>query len=495
MSTNSFGKDTNRRDVDIVVFGGGGDLARRKLVPSLYDLYREGSIPSSSRIIGVSRSDISDDGYRDMMASSTREFTPEHEFDSEVWHRFAKQLSHRYLDVEDTAQMRELGQLLRNSDTPRIFYLALPPQLFAPTCKHLGQAGLITPETRVVLEKPIGRNLPGARQINAAFAEHLDEHQVFRIDHYLGKETVQNLMALRFGNSLFEPLWRRGRIEQVQITVAESIGVGDRGGYYDKSGALRDMVQNHLLQLLCMVAMEAPTSLDADAIRDEKLKVLRSLRRIDETNVRKTTVRGQYVAGAIDGEPVPGYTEEEGVHDGSDTETYCALQVDIDNWRWAGVPFYLRTGKRLPDRFSEITLQLRPVPLALFGQKPEDLVPNRLVIRLQPDEGIKLRLMVKGRGRQMKLEPVNLDLNLAHAVRGRPLSAYERLLLEVYRGDPTLFMRRDEVEAAWSWIDPILEGWAAQEMSCKRYVAGTWGPSKAVSLLDRNNHVWAEDAP
>ena len=377
---------------------------------------------------------------------------------------------------------------------PRVFYLATAPGLFGDICRKIGEHDLNTAKSRVVLEKPIGRDLASARQINDSVGQVFAEDQIYRIDHYLGKETVQNLMVLRFANTLFEPLWHAATIDHVQITVAETIGVEARGGYYDRSGALRDMVQNHILQLLCLVAMEPPTCLTADAVRDEKLKVLRALKPITSTNVGQKTVRGQYRAGASDGEPVPGYLEEIGGDRESRTETFVVLKAEVENWRWAGVPFYLRTGKRLPTRTSEIVIQFRPIPHSIFTVGADRITANQLVVRLQPDEGMTLSLMAKEPGPGgMRLRPAPLNLSFAETFKVRYPDAYERLLMDVVRGNPTLFMRRDEVEAAWSWIEPIIDAWNEQPEPPKPYAASTWGPSASIALIERDGRTWYEE--
>ena len=479
--------------LDFVVYGANGDLAQRKLVPSLYELYRDGHIAEASRLVGVGRKPMTDEEFRTMMAQAIRSGTTAEEYDEAVAVRFLGRMIYRELDAADPAQLGGLAPDFREA-RPRIHYLATPPKLFGPICQSLGKVGFIDPTTRVVIEKPIGKDLASARAINDQVAEHFTERQVFRIDHYLGKETVQNLLCLRFGNFLFEPLWGRGRIDFVQITVAETVGVEDRAAYYESAGATRDMVQNHLMQLLCLVAMEPPNSLNPDAVRDEKLKVLSALRPIRGEAVREKCVRGQYMAGAIDGRAVQGYSDERGVADGSDVETYVAVECEIDNWRWAGVPFYLRTGKRMRERLTEIIVQFQSVPHNIFAGKNSALTTNRLVIRLQPNEGIQLCMMVKQPGRHMRLKPVSLDLNLATTFGARALSAYERLLLDVARGDPTLFMRRDEVEAAWAYTDPVIAGVEEHEVRCKPYVAGSWGPSKAAQMLSKRGHSWPEDS-
>jgi glucose-6-phosphate 1-dehydrogenase len=374
-----------------------------------------------------------------------------------------------------------------------VAYLATAPSLFGPIAKGLKKNGLITANSRIVLEKPLGRDLQSASEINDQVGKCFKENQIYRIDHYLGKETVQNLLALRFANSLFEPLWRRGAVDHVQITVAEDLGVGGRIEFYDRVGALRDMVQNHIMQLVCLTAMEAPSSLHHDAVRDEKIKVLRALRPIDGEAVRTNTVRGQYAAGAIKSETVPGYAEELGGEE-STTETFVALKLEIDNWRWSNVPFYLRTGKRLKEKHSEIVVQFQDVPHSIFPQQKYGVVPNRLTIRLQPDEGVKLTLMAKEPGPGgFNLRPVSLDLSFEETFELRYPDAYERLLMEVLRGSPALFMRRDEVDAAWRFIDGIIEGWEETGHKVETYVPGSWGPTGSSMLLDRDGRAWYPD--
>jgi glucose-6-phosphate 1-dehydrogenase len=375
----------------------------------------------------------------------------------------------------------------------RAFYLAVSPDFFGPICQRIGANGLVTEDARVVIEKPIGKDGTSAKALNEAIGAVFREEQVFRIDHYLGKETVQNLMALRFANALFEPLWNAAHIDHVQITVAESIGVGGRAGYYDTAGAMRDMVQNHILQLLCLVAMEPPESMDADSVRDEKLKVLKALKPMDADSASRLTVRGQYRAGASAGGAVPGYLEELD-NSASQTETFVAVKAEIANWRWANVPFYLRTGKRLADRVSEIVVQFRPIPHSIFEAEAGEIVSNRLVMRLQPDEGVRMQIMIKDPGPGgMRLRQVPLDMSFAQAFNVRNPDAYERLIMDVIRGNQTLFMRRDEVDAAWAWVDPILEAWAASREAPKGYTAGTWGPSAAIALIERDGRTWFED--
>ncbi|WP_412543705.1 glucose-6-phosphate dehydrogenase [Longispora sp. K20-0274] len=474
---------------DFVVFGGTGDLAFRKLLPALYLRDRDGQLTPDTRIISVSRAGLSDEDYRDKVHAEVRAFLPPGTFDADAWAAFRERLHHRELDVTNLVAYQDLAKILVGGEHKvRAFYLSCAPKLFGPVSRNLHEAGLITEQSRVVLEKPIGTDLASARRINDEVGAVFAEHQIYRIDHYLGKETVQNLLVLRFANMLFEPLWRSGSIDHVQITVAEDLGVGGRGGYYDDAGALRDMVQNHLLQLLCLVAMEPPASVDADAVRDEKLKVLQALRPTAHGDV----VRGQYRSGAVDGAAVAGYTEELGSP--SNTETFVALRVGIDNWRWAGVPFYLRTGKRLDRRSSEIVVQFRPVPHSIFGADGPPLSPNRLVLRLQPDEGVRLHLMTKEPGPGgYRTHDASLNLQFSERFKTRTPDAYERLLMDIVRGNPTLFMRRDEVEAAWTWTEPILAAWAADAVGPKPYAAGSSGPAAAIALIERDGRTWHEE--
>jgi glucose-6-phosphate 1-dehydrogenase len=481
---------------DLVVFGGTGDLALRKLLPGLYYRDRDRQLAADSRIIGVSRSPIDRHGYVQEVDGSLRRHLPAHDLDEAGLAQFLGRLDHVTLDAWALEGWPGLAaKLAGTEDRVRIFYLATAPDLFAPICRSLAAAQLVSPAARVVLEKPIGHDLASARAINQVVGAVFPEERIFRIDHYLGKETVQNLMALRFANALFEPMWNSSGIDHVQITVAESLGVEGRGDYYDRAGALRDMVQNHLLQLLCLVAMEPPSSLAADAVRDEKLKVLRALKPIQGSDVNVKTVRGQYRAGAVDGALVRGYLDEVNGPAGSTTETFVVLKAEIEDWRWAGVPFYLRTGKRLPMRASEIVIHFRAVPHSIFGRAAGALSPNRLVVRLQPNEGIKLFLTAKDPGPGgMRLREAPLNLSFAETFRIRYPDAYERLLMDVVRGDPTLFMRRDEVEAAWGWVEPILEAWREQAEPPRPYPAGSWGPSAAIALIERDGRTWFEEA-
>ncbi|MDJ0940523.1 MAG: glucose-6-phosphate dehydrogenase [Woeseiaceae bacterium] len=481
-------------EFDLIIFGGTGDLAMRKLLPALYHRDRDGQITATSRIIAASRGDVSRDDYLARVEEALRANLNEGEFEDEQWQAFRERIHYVQADASDHDKWGDLCEMLKDAgDRNRVAYLATAPSLFGPFATGLRHNGLVTANSRIVLEKPLGRDLASAEEINNAVGHCFAENQIFRIDHYLGKETVQNLLALRFANSLFEPLWRRGAVDHVQITVAEDLGVGNRIEFYDRIGALRDMVQNHMLQLVCLVAMEAPSSLHHDAVRDEKMKVLRALRPITEDNVRTHTVRGQYTAGAIGGQTVEGFDDELGGKE-STTETFVALKVDIDNWRWSNVPFYLRTGKRLKDKHSEIVVQFQEVPHSIFPEQRFDVVPNRLTIRLQPDEGVKLSVMAKEPGPGgFELKPVSLDLSFEETFGVRYPDAYERLLMEVLRGNPALFMRRDEVESAWQWIDNIIASWQEANQKVESYVAGSWGPTASSLLLDRDGRSWQPD--
>ncbi|MEI7970540.1 MAG: glucose-6-phosphate dehydrogenase [Betaproteobacteria bacterium] len=477
---------------DLVVFGATGDLARRKLLPALFHRDLAGQIPPEARILGSSRTAMDQAGFRAMAREAIAAGDPAASGTAEL-DRFIERLDYAAADAAAASALAPLGEKLSaRPDRIRVFYLATSPELFGPVCGHLRAHGLVTPGARVVLEKPIGKDLESSRAVNDAVGAVFPEQGIYRIDHYLGKETVQNLMALRFANALFEPLWNAAHVDHVQITAGESLGVEGRAGYYDTAGAMRDMVQNHLLQLLCLVAMEPPSSITANAVRDEKLKVLKALEPITRQSLPASVVRGQYRAGVAGGASVPGYAEELGA--ASRTETFVAIKSTIANWRWAGVPFYLRTGKRLPERVSEIVVCFRPIPHSVFGDRAGAIHSNHLVIRLQPDEGVKLWLMIKDPGPGgMRLKQVPLDMSFAEAFGVRNPDAYERLLMDVVRGDQTLFMRRDEVEAAWTWVDPVLDLWRESGEPPKPYAAGTWGPSAAVALIERDGRTWHED--
>ncbi|MCB1386619.1 MAG: glucose-6-phosphate dehydrogenase [Nitratireductor sp.] len=479
-------------EFDYVVFGGTGDLAERKLIPALYHRHAAGQIVDGSRIIGAARSDMATEAYRDFARKALEEHVRRDLLDAADVDSFLARLAYCAVDAKSDKGWAELKALLGDEDRVRAYYLAVGPSIFGDIADRLDQNGLIRERSRLVIEKPIGKDLASARALNAVVGKHFREDQIFRIDHYLGKETVQNLMVLRFANALYQPVWNAAHIDHVQITVAETIGVEGRGDYYDKSGAIRDMVQNHLLQLLCLVAMEPPASIEANAVRDEKLKVLRSLKPVDQDTVGQVTVRGQYKAGAAHGEAVPGYLDE--IEDkGSDTETFVAIKAEIETWRWAGVPFYLRTGKRLPSRVSEIVVQFKPVPHNVFGKAGAEMHPNRLILRLQPDEGVRQSIMIKDPGPGgLRMRDVALDMTFAENFEADAPDAYERLLLDVIRGNQTLFMRRDEVEAAWEWIDPLIDGWASTAQKTAKYTAGSWGPTASIALIERDGRTWHE---
>jgi glucose-6-phosphate 1-dehydrogenase len=479
---------------DLIIFGGTGDLAMRKLLPALYHRASDGQVSQESRIIAVGRGQLTRDRFQELVNKALKKNLKSGEYDAKHWHAFESRLHYINADATDSSNWSALCKILKGKDErTRVIYLATAPQLFGQIAAGLQANKLISEHSRIVLEKPVGHDYQSACDINNEVGRCFHEEQIFRIDHYLGKETVQNLLALRFGNSLFEPLWRRGAIDHVQITVAEDIGVGSRIEFYDKTGTLRDMVQNHLLQLVCLVAMEPPSSLHHESVRDEKLKVLRALKPITAADVRTNTVRGQYTAGAIGGETVPSYVEEL-ESDVSSTETFVALKVEIENWRWSNVPFYVRSGKRLKSKHSEIVVQFQNVPHSIFGDLKYDIAPNRLMIRLQPDEGVKLSLMAKEPGQGgFDLRPVSLDLSFEETFGLRYPDAYERLLMEVLRGNPALFMRRDEIESAWGWIDQIIAGWQETRQKVENYVGGTWGPSASSTLLDRDGRRWYPD--
>ena len=470
----------------LVILGASGDLSKRMLLPSLYNLESDGLLPEGLKIVGVARGEGDAAKWR----------TEVHEalggrcaLDEAVWARFEQRLDYCPGDVTKPEGAACLGGVVGSGGATVIFF-SLSPSLYTAACASLKAAGVIAGHTRLVLEKPIGRDLETSRAINAAVADVADESNVFRIDHYLGKETVQNLIALRFANSLFEPLWTSQTIDHVQITVAETQGVGDRWPYYDDYGAIRDMLQNHMLQLLCLVAMEPPSDLEPDAVRNEKVKVLRSLRPFTRTSATHDSVRGQYIKGAVEGEKAESYLDEVGKPTG--TETFVALTAHIDNWRWAGVPFFLRTGKRLPERRTEIVIQFKPVPHSIFGGAAQgDLTANRLVIELQPDEDISLQVMTKRPGLgDVRLQALPLSLKSLGEDNGRRRIAYERLLLDALRGDQTLFVRRDEIEAAWAFVDGVADAWAEAGLTPKPYPAGSWGPAGAFALIERTGRAW-----
>ncbi len=485
---------------DLVLFGGTGDLAWRKLMPALFQAFRHGTLPEGGRIIGVGRETLSSEQYRSRIQARFDEVELAKRPSAEEFTRFAALLEFVRMDLSKPDDYATLGKLLgeRNADTV-VMYVATAPALFTTVCEQLAVAGLNTPKTRVVLEKPLGHDLASNRAINHTVRTIFSEKQVFRIDHYLGKPAVQNLFALRFGNALFEPLWRREHIANIQITIAEELGVEKRGGFYENTGAMRDMVQNHALQLLCAIAMEPPINSHADAIRDEKLKVLRSLKPWTKESLAQNVIRGQYAAGTVGGASVPGYRSEEGVSPHSNTETFVALRTEIENWRWAGVPFYIRTGKRLAGRDAHIEVNFRPTPHAIFSSQPG--IGNRLVINLQPKDGLELHLLAQDQdnrrqspGAAQTLAPVQLDLDFDKRFGSGRVGAYERLLLDVIDGRLNLFVRSDEQEEAWRWVEPILEHWAADAQGPRLYNAGTWGPSAASAMIARDGYCWSEES-
>lgn len=475
---------------DLVFFGGTGDLTWRKLMPALFQAFRHGKLPEGGRILAVARDDMPDERYREWLKERFREVDGPKRPSDEEFERFAALLHYRRMDLSQPEHYQKLKDWLdeRNADTV-VLYLATSPHLFTQICEQLGVAGLNQPKVRVVLEKPLGHDLASAQQINKVVRSVFAEEQAFRIDHYLGKPSVQNLMALRFGNAFFEPLWRRESIANIQITLAEGLGVGTRGPFYDGTGALRDMIQNHALQLLTMIAMEPPSTNDADAIRDEKLKVLRSLKPFTAESVARDVVRGQYRAGTVDGKAVVSYLDEGKIPADSATETFVALRTEVQNWRWAGVPFYLRTGKRLAARDAQIVVNFRQVPHPIF---PGPNQPNRLVIKLQPEDGLELQLLAtKGSGEA--LTPVSLDLDFDKAFAANRVGAYERLLLDAIAGRLNLFVRSDEQEQAWRWVEPILDAWKRDTAGPRTYTAGSWGPPAASALVARDGFTWAEE--
>ena len=478
----------------LVIFGATGDLARRKLLPAIYNLAHEGSLPARFEVIGVARRELGDGAFRDYAGEAIERFsrrTP----DADVLRALLERVRFVSGSLDDAATYTRVGELAEELEadadvaTNRIFYLATAPGLFEPAIEGLGSAGLarrMRSRARVVIEKPFGRDLASARALNEAVLDVFEERQVFRIDHYLGKETVQNLLVLRFANGIFEPLWNRSYVDHVQITAAEAIGIGSRAGYYDSSRALRDIAQNHLLQLLTLLCMEPPVSLAPDVVRNEKVKVLHAIRPPHPEEVPEMAVRGQYGHGTTAGEEVPGYGDEEGVRAGSRTESYIALKLFVENWRWAGVPFYLRAGKRLARQNTEIAVTLKPVPhLAFQGPDAAGAAPNQLVLSVQPNEGVSLSLVAKVPGARIQIRPVNMEFLYGASFVSQSPEAYERLILDTMRGQATLFTRRDEVEAAWAIMDPILAAWESDEVAPPTYPAGTDGPPEAAELLER----------
>ncbi len=487
----------------LIIFGGSGDLTRRKLLPAIYNLVLDGLLPENYAVVGIGRKAWNDEEFQTVAREGIEKFSRQ-SLREEKWEEFARRLHYVSGAIDDPNLYQRLRHRIEEIEAQfglpghRIFYLAIPPTSFSPSCQGLSHAGLIYPPelpervSRVIVEKPIGHDLESAKAINATIGEVFDESQIYRIDHYLGKETVQNIMVLRFANGIFEPIWNHKYIDHIQITVSEAEGVGTRATYYEEAGALRDMVQNHILQLLCLIAMEPPYSLDPDVVRDARIEVLRCLHPIRGKEVEQLTVRAQYAHGMIDGQEVPGYRREDGVRPDSTTETYVALKCHIENWRWSGVPIYLRTGKALPVRASEIAVQFKDIPEILFNAHPETRqAPNVLTLRIQPHEGMALRIMSKIPGSRARTHPVEMNFNYGDAFDAPSPEAYERLLLDVMAGDASLFMRRDAVEASWAWITDILQGWKDHGSKwLPEYPAGTWGPVEADKLIETDGRKW-----
>jgi glucose-6-phosphate 1-dehydrogenase len=482
------------RPCDFTIFGVLGDLSQRNLLPSLYQLEKAGLLHTETRVIGVARHELGHDAFLEEIRAKLQTFVRE-PLEPETTERLLARMRYVLINLDVPEEYKRLLEIIDQRMRVFVSYFSVAPSLFGPICTGLAHAGLVTPETRVVLEKPIGRNLASSREINELVASVFSENQVYRIDHYLGKETVMNLLALRFANSIFTTNWDHNTIDHVQITVAEEVGIGSRWGYFDQAGQLRDMVQNHLMQILTLVAMEPPVNLRDDSLRNEKLKVLKALRPITAKNIDRRVVRGQYGPGFIKGKTVPGYLEEKGGILGSTTETFVAIRVDIDNWRWAGVPFYLRTGKAMAAKRSEVVINYKPLPHNIFADSYRSLPANKLVIRLQPDEGVEIEMLnkVPGIGNGLRLQRTMLDLSFSEAFsKERIAGAYERLILEVMQGNQALFIHRDEVESSWVWIDSIQAAWAKTNEPPKPYPAGSWGPVASVALLARDEREWEE---
>ena len=487
----------------LVIFGASGDLTRRKLVPALWSMFQGRVLPEPFAVVGVGRTQMDNEQFRILMREAITDFARVQPPSPRVWDRFAQALFYYAGDPADAAIYPGLDAHVRAVERERgtggnrLFYASTPPSLYPHLVARLGEAGLNRPPegsqgwVRIVIEKPFGRDLASSRALNQVVASAWSEDQVYRIDHYLGKETVQNILVFRWANGIFEPLWNRNHVDHVQITVGESIGIESRGAYYEESGALRDMIQNHILQLLCLVAMEPPVTFDADPVRDEKSKVMRAIRPIPAADVDRFAVRAQYGPGFVDGRRVAGYREERGVSPQSITEAYAALELTVDNWRWAGVPFYLRTGKRLPKRASEIAVQFKRTPHLVFRRNPDNLAePNLLVLRIQPDEGMSLSFGAKLPGPELRIKSVEMDFDYGQAFGGTPPEAYERLLLDAMKGDATLYARGDWVDLAWELLSPVLDRWATSDAKLATYEAGTWGPQEADTLIERAGHRW-----
>ncbi|MCM2973043.1 glucose-6-phosphate dehydrogenase [Larsenimonas suaedae] len=482
--------------VDLALFGALGDLALRKLYVALYHLDREGLLADETRILGLARQDYEPDAFRARVRDALEHRVDASERTEESMVRFLERLDYAQVDFTTLEGYSRITDWRDGREVPMVIYLSVPASLYGDICKHLSGANCLDERSRVVVEKPIGYDLDTSIEINDAIGAVFDESSIYRIDHYLGKETVQNLLALRFANPLFGDQWNQSKISHVEITVAETVGIEGRWGYFDQAGQLRDMVQNHLMQLLCMIAMDPPSNLDSDSIRDEKVKVLKALRPIEGDMLDTDVVRGQYVSGSVNGKQVPGYLEEEDANTESRTETFVAFKTEVSNWRWAGVPFYLRTGKRMPQKLSQIVIHFRPQSHYIFDPDQRSLASNKLVIKLQPEEGISLQVLTKDsgldKGMRLRQGPLNLDFHTAFP-QARIPDAYERLLLEVMKGQQYLFVRRDEVEYAWRWVDTLIEGWEKRGVAPKRYPAGSWGPVSSIAMITKDGYSWYED--
>jgi glucose-6-phosphate 1-dehydrogenase len=478
---------------DLVIFGASGDLSRRKLLISLYRLEKAGLIEADTRIIGIDQHDNDHSGFIETIHNSLQEFLNE-AIDEPIWAQFSARFSYLKIDLTRMDQYQVLNTVIDGQSRVMVSYFAVAPFLFTNICQGLDKCGVLNKESRMVMEKPIGHDLQSSKEINDVVAEVFSENQVYRIDHYLGKETVLNLLALRFANSIFTTNWNHNTIDHIQITVAEEVGIEGRWDYFDKTGQLRDMLQNHLLQILTFVAMEPPVNLEAHSIHNEKIKVLSALRPITKENVARKTVRGQYVAGELKGKPMPGYLEEDGANTESTTESFVALRVDIDNWRWAGVPFYLRTGKRMKYKRTEIVVNFKQLPHNIFKESFKELPSNKLIIHLQPNEGVEIQMLNKipGIDENIMLKKNKLDLSFSEIKKSKIFGGYEKLVLEAMRGNPTLFLSREEIEQAWTWVDSIQDAWAHIDVAPIPYAAGTWGPEAANDLIARDERAWEE---